>query len=744
LKQKLISAVSWFPLAFLLMGACPAPVKGQAPWKITRLTEEVVFDGVPDETAWDPVDPFPMVSHFPVSGNPPGDRSVVGMAYDDQHIYVGGMLFVSSPDLIQAVGKKRDFQGASCDWFGVGFDSYNDKENSLLFFTNPNGLRWDATIRNDGNMQGISSPISTSWNTFWDVKTVIDDRGWYFEMKIPISSLRFLVENNSTVMGFNAFRWFPAINEVHIFPETSQDFGEMGKFKPSLYTEIEFRGLEPKKPLYISPYLLTGYEQSHELNDAETAYEYSGDYRLEPGLDLKYGINPNTTLDLTVNTDFAQVEADDQQFNLTRFSLYYPEKRMFFLERSSLFDFDLGGRTSLFYSRRIGLHDDNPVRIWGGARLNSRVNDWDIGLLDMQTASFEDLPSENFGVIRVKKRVFNENSYTGGMITSRLGVDGSYNVAYGLDGVIRLFGNDYLTLRWAQTFQDSVENNPLSLDPTRFLIHWERRKQEGFSYELLGTWSGTAFDPGIGFEIFDDYFATRQDLKYTWISPESARLHSHFIMVSNYHLNSVVDGSLLTYSIGPTWYFATKNNWSGAFNMGYKFESLDEDFEILDPVVVPVGKYSFLNGVIMLMTPASRTLSATIVLDGGGYYDGFKVSPSIKPLWNIGASLELGGVYSYDYIYFPDRDQTLNNHIAGLNALYMLSTKISFAAFVQYNTAIHKIISNFRFRFNPKEGTDLYIVFNEGRNTLLDREVPHLPVYDQRNITVKFTYTFEL
>ena len=152
-------------------------------------------------------------------------------------------------------------------------------------------------------------------------------------------------------------------------------------------------------------------------------------------------------MDLTVNTDFAQVEADDQQFNLTRFSLLLPEKRMFFLERSSIFDFELGGYTNLFYSRRIGLYDGNPVRIWGGARLNSRVNNWDIGFLNMQTASFDDplsyndLPSENFGVLRLKKRVFNEYSYAGGMITSRLGVDGTYNMAYGLDGVIRLFGD---------------------------------------------------------------------------------------------------------------------------------------------------------------------------------------------------------------------------------------------------------------------------------------------------------------
>ena len=485
------------------------------------------------------------------------------------------------------------------------------------------------------------------------------------------------------------------------------------------------RDLNPKKPLYISPYLLTGFEQYFDLNTSETAYDHSQDTKLEPGLDLKYGITPNTTLDVTVNTDFAQVEADDQQFNLTRFSLFFPEKRMFFLERSSIFDFELGGSSNLFYSRQIGLYEEEPVRIFGGARINSRVKDWDIGFLDMQTASFSELPSENFGVLRLKKRIFNEYSYAGGMVTTRLGVDGSYNVAYGLDGVIRLFGDEYLTVRWAQTLQDGSENNPVSLDPTKFRAHWERRKREGFSYVFSGSYSGKDFDPGIGFEIFDNYWSTRQELIYTWISPDEARLQTHHILYRNYHLNSVIDNAVLLYQSGPTWTFATKKNWGGSANVAFNYEYLDEDFEILDPVLVPAGQYRYLNSQLMLMTPGTRALSAIVMMDGGGYFDGIRISPSIQPRWTIGASVELGGLYQFDFVTFPDRDQTLRNHIAGLRALFMVSTKVSFSAFVQYNTAIHKVISNIRFRYNPKEGTDLYLVFNEGRNTLLEREIPN-------------------
>ena len=176
----------------------------------------------------------------------------------------------------------------------------------------------------------------------------------------------------------------------------------------------------------------------------------------------------------------------------------------------------------------------------------------------------------------------------------------------------------------------------------------------------------------------------------------------------------------------------------------YRIDQLEEEFEIADTVIVPVGRYRSLSGQLMLMTPGTSTFYSIIMFEGGGYFDGYKLSPSIEPKWNIGPSVELGGLYRFDLVRFPDRDQQLNNHIAGFRALYMFSTKLSLSAFVQYNTAIHKVISNIRFRYNPREGTDLYIVFNEGRNTWLDREVPNLPVYDQRNITLKFTYTFEV
>jgi len=718
--------------------------QGQERRVIGRMDQAISFDGKPDEAAWEHLDPFPLISHMPVFGNPPSEKSVIRMGYDDQFVYVSGLLYVSDPSFIQAVGKKRDMETMSSDFFMISFDTYVDKENSLLFATNPLGLRWDADVSKDGTITMDQMPMNMDWNTFWEVKSSYDDQGWYFEMQIPISSLRFQDIDGQTIMGVSVFRWIPAKNEGDIFPATSNEWGPTSHLKPSLYEEVVFKELSPKKPLYITPYLLTAFDQKNELNDAETAYEYSQDYKLEPGLDIKYGINPNTVLDLTINTDFAQVEADDQQFNTTRFSLFFPEKRKFFLERSSIFDFGLGGQSNLFYSRRIGLYEGNPVRIWGGARLNSRINDWDIGLLDLQTASFEDLPSENFGAFRVKKRAFNEYSYLGGMLTTRLGVDGTYNIGYGVDGVVRVFGDDYLTIRLAQTLHDGAENNPLSMDPTSINLNWERRKREGLSYSAGLSYSGTDFEPGIGLEMIDDFIASAPSLRYTWISPEESWLQSHNIWLFNYVIFRIPNYSLMIYNLNPTWSFTSKNNWIGSAGPVFRIDQLEEEFELSDSVTVPVGRYEYLSGQLMLQTPHSSSFYTIFMFEGGGYFDGYKLSPSVQPKWNIGASLELGGLYQLDLIRFPDRMQSLNNHIAGIQALYMFSTKLSLSAFVQYNSAINKVLSNIRFRYNPKEGTDLYVVFNEGRNTMLEREVPNLPVYDQRNITVKFTYTFEV
>ncbi|MBP1675336.1 MAG: putative rane associated hydrolase, partial [Bacteroidetes bacterium] len=284
---------------------------------------------------------------------------------------------------------------------------------ALVFSTTPSGLRNDLTVLNDAIASNPRNPpFNNSWNTFWDVKTTQNENGWFLEMRIPFSSMRFKEDNGKVIMGLICFRRIAHKNEVDIFPAIPPDWGTFSTYRASKANEVAFDGIHSKKPFYIAPYVLAGYQQDNVLNESGTAYELSGNSKLSAGLDAKYGLTNNLTLDVTVNTDFAQVEADDQQINLTRFSLFFPEKRTFFQERSSIFNFGFEGKSNIFYSRQIGLNKGEQVPILGGGRITGMAGKWDIGFLDLQTQSFDpsdtlqsSLPSENFGVLRIRRQV---------------------------------------------------------------------------------------------------------------------------------------------------------------------------------------------------------------------------------------------------------------------------------------------------------------------------------------------------
>ena len=729
---------------------------------ISRLSQQIKFDGIPDEEAWKEITPVPFVMYSPVFGKEPSEDTDVRITYDDQYLYAGGRFNYKDPSLMRSSSLKRDYKGMGSDWFGIFLDTYNDKENSMMFFTTPDGLRFDAGIQKDAVLpRPDQEPMNLSWNTFWDVLTHKDSLGWSAELRIPLSSLRFQEFNGEVRMGLTVERWIPAKNEVDIFPSIPPNWGPTSVMKPSQAQEIVFNDIKPDKPLYIAPYGLTGYEGRYYLNGEETAYDKSNKPTIEAGLDLKYGISKTLVMDVTVNTDFAQVEADDQQFNLTRYSLYFPEKRMFFLERASVFDFSLGGNSNLFYSRRIGLYEDpdgieepEPVRIYGGARVTGRIRNWDVGFLDMQTApllkkrvdhpSVSLLPSENFGVLRFRRQVFNENSYVGTMFTSRLGADGNYNFVYGLDGIFRVFGDDYFNLRWTQTYEDNVSNTSLG-ENSLLMATWERRSTKGFGYELGYTQSGIHFNPGIGFEMMDDYSIIRGALRYGWISPESSKLYTHGPQMRIMYRRFIQDGSFMSLTNFTGWEFQTKSQWQGKLNLVYSDERLTDSLEISpDELYIRPGRYRYLSFRAMVATPMSRPFYVISLTEIGRYYDGNRVSVRLEPTWNMSKHFELGGTYNFDQVNVASRNVSMTNHIIGVKALYMLNTKFSVNAFIQYNTALNGIITNLRIRYNPKEGNDLYLVFNEDRNTDLYRELPNLPLYNTRAVMLKYTYTFNL
>jgi len=372
---------------FILQSAFTTNGYSQEQIPVSRINGEIKFDGIVDDECWKNVQPLSMVMHIPTFGNQPSEKSEVMICYDNTYLYIGARLFDSEASKMLISSKKRDESQVQSEQLMMIFDSFNDKENGLGFATTPTGLRSDFTISKDamGMTDPTQGPFNMSWNTFWDVKTTKNQQGWFAEIRIPFSSMRFKEKDGKVVMGLICIRNIAHKNEVDVFPAIPPNWGMTSAYRPSKSQEVTFDGLKSKKPFYIAPYLIGGYQQDYNLNSSSTAYELKNSPKLNAGLDIKYGLTNNLTMDMTINTDFAQVEADDEQINLTRFSLFFPEKRTFFQERSSVFAFDFEPGSSLFYSRRIGLNNGGQVPIYGGARITGMIGKWDIGLLDMQT-----------------------------------------------------------------------------------------------------------------------------------------------------------------------------------------------------------------------------------------------------------------------------------------------------------------------------------------------------------------------
>lgn len=725
-------------------------VQAQDLVSIPRIQGEIRFDGTVNDPCWQNIEPFPMVMHTPIFGNQPTEKSEVMICYDDTYIYVGARLFDSEATKMLITSKKRDEGSNSNESLSIVFDSFNDKENALVFSTTPSGLRTDLAVLNDAMASNPRNPpFNTSWNTFWDVKTTQDESGWFLEMRIPFSSMRFKEDNGKVIMGLICFRRIAHKNEVDIFPAIPPDWGAFSTYRVSKANEVSFDGIKSKKPFYVTPYLLAGYQQDNFLNEAGTVYDMKGSPKLNAGLDVKYGITNNLTLDATLNTDFAQVEADDQQINLTRFSLFFPEKRSFFQERSSIFNFGFEGQSSIFYSRQIGLNKGEQVPILGGGRITGMAGKWDIGFLDLQTQSFDpsdtaqsSLPSENFGVLRLRRQIINSNSYVGGILTSRIGMDGSYSTAYGVDGIFKILKNDYINIKLAQVMVANYNNTPFSLDPTRLFLNWIRFNDKGLGYDFTYTRSGKDFKPSMGFQQRRDYSYYAGSLQYGWLPGATSPLMNHKFELNEemYYSNSTGDAQ--TANTELAYKFNFKQGFGGMVSILNSYENVEREFNFSENASVPAGKYNFTQFVAHVNTSESKTLSLGIDGYAGTFYDGNRLTVGLEPLWNIGSSLQLGLAYEYNHVNFPLRDQAFTGNIARFKTLLMFTTKLSINAFVQYNSTENSLSTNFRLRYNPREGNDFYVVLNEGRNTYRDLEDPRLPVFNNRSILLKYTYTF--
>ncbi len=711
---------------------------------VQRIQGEVVLDGLANEPAWQSIEPLPLVMQAPTYEGTITDRTEVRVAYDDQFLYLAARCFDANPSLIHATSYARDALNQSDDYICFLLDTFNDNENAVTFVTNPVGLREDWTVSNDAEPLLSPIPFSSSWSTFWDSQAQQTPEGWSAEMRIPLSSLRFEDDNGTVVMGMIFWRYIPRRNELQIFPNIPPKWA-WGPIKPSVAQKIRFEGVHRQNPVYVTPYLLGGSGRNFELNFDSTAYDRETSLNREIGLDVKYGIASNLTLDLTLNTDFAQVEADDQQVNLTRFSLFFPEKRLFFQERSSIFDVPMGGQNQIFYSRQIGLSEEGPVRIFGGARLIGRIAGWDLGFLNMQTDRSIDLPSENFGVLRLRRQVFNLNSYAGMLVTSRVGNDGSSNYAYGFDAIIRAIDDDYLFLNWAQIFDHELvrPKHRTGANVARARVQWERRTSAGLGYEGSVSFAGRDFDPGVGFADRVNYTRFGDRIFYGWLGDEDSPFYIQILTLraSLYLRND--DSSLESSELGPEWLFNLKSGAFGQVSFKHYTEKLYEELEISDEIAIPVGRYEFYNGSFMYQTPWGELLKSSFTINAGTFFDGTRLSLGALPAWNVSPHIELSGEYQFNKIRFQSRGEVYDIHIGRVRVKATLDTKVSAAAFVQYSSEAHTVTANFRFRYNPKDGNDFYVVYNEEINTDRFRELPVRPASDSRTLLLKYSHTFQ-
>jgi hypothetical protein len=363
----------------------------------------------------------------------------------------------------------------------------------------------------------------------------------------------------------------------------------------------------------------------------------------------------------------------------------------------------------------------------------------------MQTeAPEEDGNPENTAVVRLQRWSSNENTYVGGILTSRLGNQGTQNVLYGDDAQIQLFGQDFLTLNWAQSFEPDEDPGAELLDRSLVRFFWQRRGVDGLVYSLDLTRAGEIFDPGLGFLFRRDYAKAQSTLGYGWRPGSESPFLRYALMADATAFRRGEDGSVETGEVAPRLELEWKSGQTVTATLTTTYEDLRESFDPSDDAEVPAGEYTFSVASLRFESSPGSLMRTDATLQWGGYYDGRRASASVTTTWSLSRYLELQGRYRIEDVEFAERGQGFRAHLVRLRAEPRLNTRLSGAALVQYSSASNAVVVNFRIRWNPREGTDLYIVWNEGLVTDRRSFDPVRPFSDRRTLLVKYSRTFTL
>ena len=717
-------------------------VGGQATMRAIRVTEPLNVDGRLDEAVYEEVPPVSdFIQQLPDEGAPATERTDAWVLFDDENFYVSGRCWDSAAQEEWVANEMRrdSFNLLSNDIFGFLIDTFYDRRNALLFYANPIGGFADQAITNEGNP-------NRDWNPVWDVKT------GRFEMVVPFKSLRYRptreqvwgIQIRRTVLRKNEWAYLTAI------PISAAGFGGRGGvFRVSAAGTLV--GLEAPvggKNLEIKPYAIGG-----ATTDLTAVPEKRGEGNGDFGLDVKYGVTQNLTADFTLNTDFAQVEVDEQQVNLTRFNLFFPEKREFFLEGRGIFDFARGGFRSggvrrggvfgggdaptLFYSRRIGLDRGAAVPIVGGGRLTGKVGAFDVGALSIQT---DDEPTSgsvntNFTVIRIKRDMLRRSS-VGAILTSRsvsLAGNGS-NQAYGLDGSFSFYDNVNFLGYYAKTQTSGLRGRDQSYQG-RFDYGADRY---GLSVEHLLVEDN--FMPEVG-------FLRRDNFRRTWafgrFSPRPASIDvvRQFVFDASLDYFLTADTGLLEtrqVQLGFETEFESSDQFSVRMNDNY--ELLLEPFSPGAGLAIPVGGYNFTDLRLSYGLGPQRRYAGRVALTTGGYFNGNLTSLDFsRGRVEVSPRLSLEPTVSFNWIDLPGGSFRTDLVLARAN--YTFSPRMFFSGLLQYNSTNNTLGTNIRLRWEYRPGSELFVVYTEEQDTDPLRPDRYTEL-ENRGFVVKFNRLF--
>ena len=669
----------------------------------------ITVDGRLDEAAWSGIAPITrFVQAQPSDGEPATEETEVYLGYDHDALYIGAEMFDSEPAALITKSLERDAPGIlfeEMDALGIAFDTFLDRRNSFIFFVNPEGGLKDGQGFDNGRTRDYG------WDGVVDVRTTIHERGWTLEMRIPWRTLRFDPSLEQQTWGLNFLRRIRRKNEVSYWAPLDR---RNRIFLVSLAGTMDGIGRLPAgRNLSIKPFALTG-----RAGGGELAADLRGS-EVDAGVDLKYGITPNLTLDLTYRTDFSQVEADYEQVNLTRFPLFFPERREFFLENSGTFTFGdvnhgpgspRSGSSlrdfSLFHSRQIGLRGGTPVDLVGGARVTGRIGGLELGLLNVQSEEFAGDPAENFSVVRLRTSVLGDSD-VGFMFTNRqaTGVSGSeHNRTVGFDTNLRLVDNLYVNAYGVASRDGSADGRA-----GRLAIGW----RDAFWNLATAVRSiGADFDPGMG-------FVRRRGIR-EWYA--SAGVHPRVTGSYLLGVNPYVEGTYTTDPQGrlesrerrAALGFSFNDRSSLSFSYTDQFERITEPFRI-SGTQIPVGDYGF--GVASARYSSSRgqELSGSINVSGGGYFGGDRLSVGGSVRWQPSAGLTAEAAVSRNNLSVGGSDFSVDVYSGRLK--YAVSTTLNFGAFVQLNADTDEMVTNLRANLIHAPLSDLFLLYTERRST---------------------------